>query len=54
MTRLDELDRAEMEDAARCLDKNYTPKKFEADWNRFVKLKTYILKRRARAKERKH
>lgn len=53
MTRLDELDRTELEDAARCLDRNYTPEKFEADYTRFVRLKGYILKRRERERLRK-
>lgn len=52
MTRLDEIDRTEIEDAARCLDKNYTPDKFDADYRRFVKLKTYILARRERTRIR--
>lgn len=47
-TRLDELDRTELEDAARCLDKDYTPEKFERDYQHFVKLKSYILMRRKR------
>lgn len=49
VVRLDEYDRTELEDAARCLDKNYTPEKFESDWRRFTKLKTYIRTRRERA-----
>jgi hypothetical protein len=53
MERLDELDRTEIEDLARCLDANYTPEKFQADYRKFVKLKTYILMRREREKRRR-
>jgi hypothetical protein len=46
MTRIDELDVNEIEDVAKCLDKNYSPEKFKKYWNRFVKLKAYITMRR--------